>query len=48
MKWIGAFTDNHEQRTMTEKLEGLVTQRTKELQRPTKTCSSLPMLPPTT
>jgi PAS domain S-box-containing protein len=33
MKWIGAFTDNHEQRTMTEKLEGLVTQRTKELQR---------------
>ena len=33
IKWIGAFTDVHEQRTMTEKLESLVAQRTSELQR---------------
>ena len=32
-KWIGAFTDIHDQKTITEKLEGLVTARTKELQR---------------
>ncbi|MEJ7766651.1 MAG: ATP-binding protein [Chitinophagaceae bacterium] len=33
LKWIGAFTDIHEQKTITEKLENLVAERTKELQR---------------
>lgn len=32
-KWIGAFTDIHDQKTITEKLEALVVARTKELQR---------------
>ena len=32
-KWIGAFTDIHDQKTITEKLEALVDERTKELQR---------------
>ncbi len=32
-KWIGAFTDIHDQKTITEKLEALVADRTKELQR---------------
>ena len=32
-KWIGAFTDIHDQKTITEKLEALVAARTKELQR---------------
>lgn len=33
VKWIGAFTDIHDQKALTEKLELLVTQRTAELQR---------------
>lgn len=33
MKWIGAFTDIHDQKTLTEKLESLVNERTAELQR---------------
>jgi hypothetical protein len=33
LKWIGAFTDIHDQKTLTEKLENLVAERTKELQR---------------
>ena len=33
IKWIGAFTDVHDQKTITEKLEALVADRTKELQR---------------
>ena len=33
LKWIGAFTDIHDQKTLTEKLEKLVAERTKELQR---------------
>jgi PAS domain S-box-containing protein len=32
-KWIGAFTDIHDQKTITAKLEALVTERTKELKR---------------
>jgi hypothetical protein len=32
-KWIGVFTDIDEQKTSAEKLESLVTQRTRELQR---------------
>jgi PAS domain S-box-containing protein len=32
-KWVGAFTDIHDQKTLTEKLENIVTERTKELQR---------------
>lgn len=32
-KWFGTCTDIHEQKTITEKLESLVTDRTKELQR---------------
>ncbi len=32
-KWFGTCTDIHEQKTITEKLEGLVAARTKELQR---------------
>lgn len=32
-KWFGTCTDIHEQKTITEKLEGLVSDRTKELQR---------------
>ena len=32
-KWIGAFTDIHDQKTVTEKLESLVIDRTAELQR---------------
>jgi len=33
LKWIGTATDIHEQKTFTEKLESLVDERTKELQR---------------
>lgn len=33
IKWIGALTDNHEQKTLSEKLEKLVAERTKELER---------------
>lgn len=33
IKWIGAFTDIHEQKTVEEKLERLVSERTKELER---------------
>ncbi|HVF96016.1 MAG TPA: PAS domain S-box protein, partial [Flavisolibacter sp.] len=33
VKWIGAFTDIHEQKTIEEKLEKLVIDRTKELER---------------
>ncbi len=33
VKWIGAFTDIHDQKTLTEKLENLVNERTRELQR---------------
>ena len=33
IKWIGAFTDIHDQKTITEKLEALVEARTRELQR---------------
>jgi light-regulated signal transduction histidine kinase (bacteriophytochrome) len=33
IKWIGAFTDIHDQKTLTEKLESLVNERTAELQR---------------
>lgn len=33
VKWFGTCTDIHEQKTITEKLEGLVADRTKELQR---------------
>lgn len=33
IKWIGAFTDIHDQKTLTEKLESLVHERTAELQR---------------
>jgi PAS domain S-box-containing protein len=33
IKWIGAFTDIHDQKTLREKLENLVSERTKELQR---------------
>ncbi len=33
VKWIGAFTDIHEQKTLSENLEELVNKRTKELQR---------------
>ncbi len=33
LKWIGAFTDIHEQKTISTKLEALVIERTKELQR---------------
>jgi len=33
MNWIGAFTDIHDQKTITEKLELLVNERTRELQR---------------
>jgi PAS domain S-box-containing protein len=33
IKWIGAFTDIHDQKTATEKLESLVVDRTAELQR---------------
>jgi PAS domain S-box-containing protein len=33
IKWIGAFTDVHDQKTLTEKLESLVHERTAELQR---------------
>jgi PAS domain S-box-containing protein len=36
IKWIGAFTDIHDQKTLTEKLEKLVAARTKELQRSNK------------
>lgn len=32
VKWIGAFTDIHDQKTLSEKLEKLVAARTKELQ----------------
>lgn len=32
-KWVGAYTDIHDQRTFAEKLEQLVVQRTSELQR---------------
>ena len=31
IKWIGAFTDIHDQKTIAEKLENVVTERTKEL-----------------
>ncbi len=33
VKWIGAFTDIHDQKTLAEKLENLVAERTKELAR---------------
>ena len=33
IKWIGAFTDIHDQKKLTEKLESLVNERTAELQR---------------
>lgn len=33
VKWIGAFTDIHDQKTLSEKLEKLVVERTKELER---------------
>lgn len=33
VKWIGALTDIHDQKTFVEKLEKLVTERTKELER---------------
>ena len=33
VKWIGALSDSHDQKTVAEKLEGLVAERTKELQR---------------
>ncbi len=33
LKWIGAFTDIHEQKTIAKKLEKLVAERTKALQR---------------
>lgn len=33
VKWIGAFTDIHERKTITDKLETLVIERTAELQR---------------
>ena len=33
IKWIGAFTDIHDQKTVSEKLESLVAERTRDLQR---------------
>jgi PAS domain S-box-containing protein len=33
VKWIGAITDIHDQKTQTEKLEGLIADRTRELTR---------------
>jgi PAS domain S-box-containing protein len=33
IKWVGAFTDIHDQKTWSEKLESLVNERTQELQR---------------
>jgi light-regulated signal transduction histidine kinase (bacteriophytochrome) len=33
VKWIGALSDIHDQKTLSEKLEKLVTERTKELER---------------
>ncbi len=33
IKWIGAFTDVHDQKTLSENLEKLVAERTKELER---------------
>jgi len=33
IKWIGAFTDIHDQKTLSERLEALVQERTMELQR---------------
>lgn len=32
-KWVGAFTDIHDQKTLREKLENLIDERTRELQR---------------
>ena len=40
LKWIGAFTDIHDQKTLAEKLETLVQQRTEELELKNKELSN--------